>query len=228
METSTISIVLLLLGAYLIGSLNAAKILTNVLKKGPDISTLGTKNAGGWNAWMNIGKIEGFSVLLFDALKGAAVVFGSRSFGFNELAVFGSGIAVIAGHDWPIFFRFQGGKGFATLIGMTLAFSPASFPIAGGAALILTLLRLSGLAPFALLGLTVFLEYQKPDLETIFILEGLLLAFIFAVKKLQAEWSAVIQSQSKFLAVLSIIFWDRVEKAPSLFSILRRKNKNSA
>ena len=226
MDTSILSITLLFVVSYLIGSLNAAKILTNVLKKGPDISTLGTKNAGAWNIWMNIGKVEGLGVLLFDALKGAAVVFASRSFGFNELAVFGAGITVIAGHNWPIFFRFQGGKGFATLIGAVLVFSPESVPIAGGTALALILLRLSGLAPFALLGLTVFLEYQKPDLGSIFVLEGFLLALIFAVKKLQAEWSAIKQSQSKPLSVLSVIFWDRVGKAPSFLSVLRRKNKN--
>jgi glycerol-3-phosphate acyltransferase PlsY len=141
MGTSMLSIILLLAASYLVGSLNAAKILTNVLKKGPDISTLGTKNAGAWNTWMNIGKIEGLGVFLFDALKGAVVVFGSRLFGFNELTVFGSGITVIAGHNWPILFRFQGGKGFATLIGAMLLFSPGSMLIDSGAALGLTLLQ---------------------------------------------------------------------------------------
>lgn len=227
MEISLLSIAILLAVSYLIGSLNAAKILTNVLKKGPDISTLGTKNAGAWNAWMQFGRGYGLLVFGFDAAKGAAVVLASRALGFETITTFYALTLVIIGHNWPAFFRFRGGKGFATLIGSLFAFNPMGTLVATAPTFISIFLRYSGLSPFIFLWTAILWGYYKTEMNYSLLIAAGGLTIFLAAKKLQTEWKDIQASPSKSTALINLLIFDRVgrRKAPSLDEILFRKKK---
>jgi len=120
--------------AYLIGSIPSA-IWVSKWFFGIDVRDHGSQNAGATNTFRVIGKKAGFPVLFFDILKGwASVTFLSQlstyAIGSNQhinlqLAI---GLAAVFGHVFPIYERFKGGKGVATLLGIVLAIN---FPAAG-------------------------------------------------------------------------------------------------
>lgn len=121
--------VLFVLGAYLLGSISIS-FLYGKLVKGIDIRTKGSGNAGATNTLRVLGLGPAILVLTLDILKGIVAVLLPSWFGFDDpwLDVWCS-IAVISGHNWPIFFGFKGGKGIATTIGVaaTLMFWPAFY-----------------------------------------------------------------------------------------------------
>jgi len=116
-----------LLIGYLLGSVSFSHLAGKLLK-GIDIRQHGSGNAGATNTLRVLGKGPGITVLLLDMLKGVAAVWiaGLLSGGDALIQVL-AGLCVIAGHNWPVFFGFRGGKGIATTIGVmvTLAFLPA-------------------------------------------------------------------------------------------------------
>lgn len=116
--------------AYLIGSVNPSIILSKLLGKG-DIRTQGSGNAGTTNTLRVLGKGPAALVLLIDVLKAVVAVFLGKwiiTWGnalevvkvCNDYAVMASGIGVILGHNWPIYYGFKGGKGVATSLGVLL------------------------------------------------------------------------------------------------------------
>jgi glycerol-3-phosphate acyltransferase PlsY len=95
--------------------------------KGIDIRQHGSGNAGATNTLRVLGKGPGLLVFLLDIGKGVAAVFIGRALSENDWIPVLCGLAAIIGHNWPIWFRFKGGKGIATTVGViaTLAFLPA-------------------------------------------------------------------------------------------------------
>ncbi|HEX3140734.1 MAG TPA: glycerol-3-phosphate 1-O-acyltransferase PlsY [Rhizobacter sp.] len=115
------------LAAYLIGSLSFAVIVSRVMGLS-DPRSYGSGNPGATNVLRSGNKTAAVLTLLFDALKGYVPVilvqqFG-RPYGLDTGTVALVGLAAFLGHLWPVFFRFQGGKGVATAIGVLLAFNP--------------------------------------------------------------------------------------------------------
>lgn len=107
--------------AYLIGSLSFAVIVSRLMGL-DDPRSYGSKNPGATNVLRSGNKKAAALTLLFDALKGLVPVllitlFGERA-GLDEEAAAWVGLAAFAGHLWPVFFRFQGGKGVATALGV--------------------------------------------------------------------------------------------------------------
>lgn len=118
--------IIAIVGSYLLGSISFSVLITKWVK-GIDIRHHGSGNAGATNTLRVLGKGPAIGVLALDVLKGiVAVLIGSLLFDESWVAV-ACGIAAIVGHNWPIFFRFKGGKGIATTIGVLamLAFLPA-------------------------------------------------------------------------------------------------------
>lgn len=113
--------VLLIIVSYLIGNLDFAYILVKK-KKNVDIRNYGSGNAGMTNVLRTQGGAMAFWVFVGDAAKGAFCVWAARAFGFSEWWVAGAGMAVIAGHNWPVFLHFRGGKGVSTTIGAFLMY----------------------------------------------------------------------------------------------------------
>ncbi|MDR3093562.1 MAG: glycerol-3-phosphate 1-O-acyltransferase PlsY [Bacteroidales bacterium] len=119
--------VIILIGAYLSGSIPSAVWIGKALH-GVDVRQHGSKNAGTNNTMRVLGVATGIPVLLIDVFKGfAAVKLGLLSpvwdAGSNALVTFQLvlGFAAIAGHIFPVFAGFRGGKGVATAVGILLA-----------------------------------------------------------------------------------------------------------
>jgi glycerol-3-phosphate acyltransferase PlsY len=110
--------------SYLVGSLSFAVIVSRLFGLS-DPRTYGSGNPGATNVLRSGNKGAAILTLLFDALKGYVPVFIARRMGLDDTAVTLIGLAAFLGHLWPIFFRFEGGKGVATAAGVLLAFDPA-------------------------------------------------------------------------------------------------------
>ena len=111
--------------AYLIGSINSS-IIVGRLWKNVDVRKLGSGNAGATNILRTLGKAPAVLVIIGDALKGViAVILGSFFIGDQpELGAMIGGIAAVAGHNWPVFFQFKGGKGILTSAAVILMVAP--------------------------------------------------------------------------------------------------------
>jgi len=125
--------------AYLLGSISSSTIVSRWFAK-IDIRDHGSGNAGATNTLRVLGVRWGLMVLIIDILKGMlAVVIAWRLGHYNEWYTYLSGIAVIAGHNWPLYFGFRGGKGVATTIGVLLLVMPASTLLSGVLAILVIL-----------------------------------------------------------------------------------------
>jgi glycerol-3-phosphate acyltransferase PlsY len=113
--------------SYLLGSVSFSILIARWVK-GIDIRQHGSGNAGATNTLRVLGKGPAAAVFLLDVAKGIAAVLSGHWLGDGQIWVpILCGAAAITGHNWPIWFRFKGGKGIATTIGVmaTLAFWPA-------------------------------------------------------------------------------------------------------
>jgi len=118
---------LAVLAAYLVGSLSFAVIVSRMMGLA-DPRSYGSGNPGATNVLRSGSKAAAIVTLLLDAFKGWLPVmliqwFG-EPFGLGEGTQALAGLAAFAGHLWPVFFGFAGGKGVATAAGVLLAFEP--------------------------------------------------------------------------------------------------------
>ena len=135
--------------AYLVGSIPSAYLLIRWLK-GIDIRTVGSRNVGALNTYSQLGPAGGVAVLAADAGKGALGFFLPAWLGAPEWVSGLGAAAALAGHNWPIYLKFRGGKGAATVLGIGLALSPIYAAIMlGGAAVLLLATRHLVSAAFA-------------------------------------------------------------------------------
>jgi len=116
-----VSVVLVLL-SYLLGSIPSAYIAGRA-SKGIDIRNFGDGNVGAANAYREIGPATGVAVLIADASKGAVAVMVAQAFA-SQLVVLLAGFAVVAGHNWPVYIGFRGGRGQAATIGVLCVLLP--------------------------------------------------------------------------------------------------------
>ena len=113
--------------AYFIGSIPSA-IWISKWFFGVDVRDYGSNNAGATNTFRVIGRVAGFTVLFFDILKGwvsvkiltSLILYEPNSLEFINMQLV-VGITAVLGHVFPIYEKFQGGKGVATLMGIILA-----------------------------------------------------------------------------------------------------------
>ncbi len=113
--------------AYLLGSLAFAVIVSRGMGL-QDPRTFGSKNPGATNVLRSGSKPAAVVTLLLDALKGFVPVLlvrlYGRRYGLGDGTVAMVGLAAFLGHLYPVFFRFQGGKGVATFIGVVFGVHP--------------------------------------------------------------------------------------------------------
>ena len=115
------------LAAYALGSLSFAVIVSRLMGLN-DPRTFGSKNPGATNVLRSGSKAAAVLTLLLDALKGWLPVvlvkwYGAR-FGLGEGTLALVGLAAFLGHLYPVFFRFVGGKGVATALGVIVGINP--------------------------------------------------------------------------------------------------------
>lgn len=108
--------------AYLLGSLSSAIILSKILGF-PDPRSEGSNNPGATNVLRIAGKKAAFLTLVGDCLKGLIPVLIAMSVSNDRLLIAATGFCAFAGHCYPIFFRFKGGKGVATAIAVSVGFN---------------------------------------------------------------------------------------------------------
>lgn len=129
-----------MLAGYLLGSVSGSLWLGRL--RGVDIRTMGSGNAGGTNAFRTQGPWFGISVGLVDVGKGllAAWLGGLAVWGSEGglVPALGTGAAAAAGHVWPLYHGFRGGKGVAVVLGVLLGLWPAGLGVLA-AVLLLTL-----------------------------------------------------------------------------------------
>ncbi|MDD4066390.1 MAG: glycerol-3-phosphate 1-O-acyltransferase PlsY [Clostridia bacterium] len=120
--------ILIVVVGYLIGSINLSIVLTKKVK-GIDIRKEGSGNAGTTNTLRVLGKKYAAIVLLFDILKGVIVILIamliSPLVADANLLISLGGLAVILGHNFPLYYNFKGGKGVATTLGIILIVTPS-------------------------------------------------------------------------------------------------------
>ena len=110
---------LLIPGAYLLGSISSAIVVCRLMGL-PDPRTEGSGNPGATNVLRIGGKPGAVLTLAGDMLKGLLPVLLARVLEADPLLVAATGLAAFAGHLYPVFFGFQGGKGVATALGVLL------------------------------------------------------------------------------------------------------------
>ena len=113
--------------AYLIGSVSFAVVVSRVMGLS-DPRSYGSHNPGATNVLRSGNKLAALLTLLLDGVKGwlpvyAVVQFGA-AYGLGQGSVALVALAAFAGHVWPVFFRFQGGKGVATAAGVLFGIEP--------------------------------------------------------------------------------------------------------
>ena len=110
--------------AYLMGSVSSGILLSRA-NGGPDLHTVGSKSTGATNVQRTMGWKYGILTLLGDAVKGllacwiGSLLVPDQIEGVSIGALI-AGLFVTIGHNWPVFFHFQGGKGVATSCGVML------------------------------------------------------------------------------------------------------------
>src|SRR5687767_6271570 len=115
----------LTLGAYLIGSISFAVIVSRAYAL-PDPRTYGSHSPGATNVMRTGRRAAALATLVGDGAKGWLAVFVAGEFApadMREATMAAAGVAVILGHSYPVFFRFHGGKGVATALGVLIAFN---------------------------------------------------------------------------------------------------------
>ena len=112
-----IEFVLLLLGAYLLGSVPAAYLAAK-WSRGIDIRQYGSGNVGATNLLGLTSKWIAIVVIIFDLCKGVVMVWAAQWIGLGITHQVVVGLATIVGHNWPVFLRFNGGRGLLTVLGL--------------------------------------------------------------------------------------------------------------
>jgi len=123
-----IEFVLSLLGAYLLGSVPAAYLAAK-WSRGIDIRQYGSGNVGATNLLGLTSKWIAIVVIVFDLVKGGVVVWAAQLIGLDITQQVAVGLAAIIGHNWPVFLRFNGGRGILTTLGVIFILVPWLAPI---------------------------------------------------------------------------------------------------
>ncbi len=121
--------------AYLIGCFPTAYLMGR-LRKRLDIRQVGDKNVGAANVYRQVGRWSGLAVALIDIGKGALAMGISRWLNVPDRIALVAGVAVVAGHNWPVFLGFKGGRGEAASVGVLLTLLPREMLILIGVGLI--------------------------------------------------------------------------------------------
>ena len=116
---------------YVVGTFPSADVVTSAVTRGQvDIRHTGSGNPGGLNAMRVVGRKWGLVVIVLDALKGAIAGFAGMVIA-GDAGAYTAATAAIAGHCFPVWTRFRGGKGVATAGGSFAAVFPPMFLIGG-------------------------------------------------------------------------------------------------
>jgi len=154
----------LILSAYLLGSLSSAIIICRLLGL-PDPRGQGSGNPGATNVLRIGGKKAAAATLAGDMLKGLLPVLAARALDAPPAIQALTGVAAFLGHLYPVFFRFRGGKGVATTLGVLLGLHwPVGLLTIATWLLVARVSRISSLAALTAVALTpAYLWWLRPQ-----------------------------------------------------------------
>lgn len=183
--------IVLIIVAYLFGSIPFSYLAGKI--RGIDLSKQGTHQVGAGNLWRMTSRKLGLIVGCFDFLKGILMVWVAYLLELEAGPQLVVGLAVIIGHNWPVFLRFHGGRGIATLLGLAIILpvlndiSPWPSVIAVGFTVVMTVIFRSSPLPVlisaASLPLTSWLFHNPTGVVTAF----LAIFMVVVVKRLTAQ-----------------------------------------
>ena len=177
--TDPMLLALVALLAYLLGSIPFGLVLARLMGLG-DLRAIGSGNIGATNVLRTGSKKAAFATLILDGAKGGvAVLIAQAALGPDAAQV--AGLAAFLGHLYPVWLRFNGGKGVATFIGVTLALAwPVGLSICGIWLLVFAGTRISSLSALAAAGMSVFVAFLLGALHLVALM--LLLTILIFIK----------------------------------------------
>ncbi len=205
--------IILIICAYLLGAVPSSYLAAR--SRGIDLRKSGTSQVGGGNLWRTTSRKLGLAVGIFDFAKGMFMVWMAQLQGLDTGQQLVVGLAAIVGHNWPVFLRFHGGRGIATLLGIVMILpalndiSPWPSVIAVGAVVFVTIIfRSSPLPVFfgaASLPVTTWIFQEK-----LAVIMAYLAAFlVIIIKRLTAQPSPESIPISKMRLLFNRLFFDR-------------------
>ncbi len=232
-----IKFVSLILGAYLLGSVPASYLVAK-WSRGIDLRQYGSGNLGASNLLKFTSKRLAIPVIIFDTGKGAVIVWAAQLAGLGITQQVTVGLAAIIGHNWPVFLRFNGGRGILTSLGV----ASILVPWLGLIILVITF----GLAPFHQIAVGVVLATILAPTAAWFLSQPLgitdrlpiTLAFlaiflITVIRRLTAPRSALAASISYRQLLLNRLLLDRdirdreawIHRTPSKAGLTKQQEK---
>ena len=190
--------------AYGLGSVPSAYIVAR-LAKGIDIRSVGSGNVGALNTFRQIGPGAASLVLSVDIFKGVLAILTAMWIGDSFWACLYGAAGVVAGHNWPVFLGFRGGKGAATALGVSLALLPLLTLVSFAAAVLVALAVrnavLGAAAGFLLINLLAITTGQG----WFQVLLCLSITFVVTATYLGASWQRAVASvqQGRWLDLFS-------------------------
>lgn len=194
---------MLVAGSYLLGSIPAAYLAAKV-SRGIDIRRYGTGNVGLGNLWEMVSKRVSIPVIIFDFGKGMAMIWAARSLGMNVNQQVAVALAAIIGHNWPVFLRFNGGRGVLTSLGVVIILMPWAI-LAFGAAASLTLLLKSSPLP-VLIGVAILPLISWLVGEPAAITLGFVIILVIVIVRRLTASRPVVQISKKELFLNRLLF----------------------
>ena len=160
-------LVISLFSSYLIGSIPFTQIVAKWVK-GVDLRKVGSHNVGGRNLSRQLGVMWGLIGGALDVAKGAAAMWLAETLGVSYPLGLLNGMAVVAGHNWPIWLRFKGGKGLLAALGAIsyVAFPEGFWSFVLGVAILLPTRNILyvGAAGFSSMLAVAFLQHRPLDI----------------------------------------------------------------
>jgi acyl phosphate:glycerol-3-phosphate acyltransferase len=198
---------ILILAAYLVGSIPMAYLVVK-WRFGKDIRKYGSGGVGASNVFQNFSKTLGALIFIFDVGKGTLMVWAAQISGLELAWQIAVGVGVIAGHNWPVFLKFNAGRGLATSVGVAFYLFPwGLWVFVIGAACII----LIGSSPLpVLIGLAALPLASWIHKEPIQLTLGLLIIFsILVFRRLTAPKTDRSASVSTRELLLNRLLFDR-------------------
>jgi glycerol-3-phosphate acyltransferase PlsY len=205
--------IILIAGAYLLGSFPTSYLVAK--SRGIDLRKHGTKQVGGGNLWRTTSRKLGLMVGIFDFFKGMLMVWITHLLGLDTFPQLVVGLAAIIGHNWPVFLRFHGGRGIATLLGIVIILpvlndiSPWPSAIAVGIVVVVTLIIRTTPLPVFFSAVSLPVTTWIFHGETAVILAFLAIFLVIVIKRLTAQPSTQAASISKSRLFSNRLLFDR-------------------
>jgi glycerol-3-phosphate acyltransferase PlsY len=185
--------VLLIIAGYLLGSVPASYLAAR--SRGIDLRKHGTRQVGGGNLWRTTSRKLGLAIGLFDLLKGMLMVWVAHLLGLDPGRQLVVGLAVIVGHNWPVFLRFHGGRGISTLLGIAIVLPVANLDeisywpsvIAVGIVVILTVILRSSPLPVLIAAASLSLTNWLFGSAVSVVMAFLAIFLVVVIKRLSAQ-----------------------------------------